>query len=127
MAIKYKIIKKVQPGVAGGGQRKYYASANVMGEKTLEKLTTSIERCCTVNGADIRAVLYSLVEVIVDDLADSNAVRLGELGSLHVSISSEGKEKEEEIDATCIKKARVIFSPGKALKDMLEKVSYEKL
>ncbi|MCU7542210.1 DNA-binding protein, partial [Riemerella anatipestifer] len=35
MPIKYKVIQKGQPGVAGGGEKKYYASANVVSEKTL--------------------------------------------------------------------------------------------
>ena len=35
MAIKFKVIERGQPGVVGGGQKKFYASANVTGEKTL--------------------------------------------------------------------------------------------
>ena len=69
MAIKFKVIEKGQPGVAGGGVKKYYASANVTGEKTLAGLTRDIERMSTVSGADIRAVLYALVDVMQSSLA----------------------------------------------------------
>ncbi len=31
MAIKYKVIQKGEPGVKGGGVKKYYASANTIG------------------------------------------------------------------------------------------------
>ena len=34
MPIKYKVIQRGQPGVAGGGTKKDYASANLTGEKT---------------------------------------------------------------------------------------------
>ncbi len=36
MSIKYKTIQKAQPGVAGGGDKKFYASPVYQGEKTLE-------------------------------------------------------------------------------------------
>lgn len=31
MPIKFKVIERGQPGVEGGGQKKFYASANVTG------------------------------------------------------------------------------------------------
>ncbi|MDY3434463.1 DNA-binding protein, partial [Riemerella anatipestifer] len=44
MSIKYKTIQKAQPGVAGGGDKKFYASPVYQGEKTLEGLTKDIEK-----------------------------------------------------------------------------------
>jgi predicted histone-like DNA-binding protein len=126
MAIKFKVIQKGQPGVAGGGERRYYASANSTGDLTLAGLTKSIEKISTVSGADIRAVLYALVDTMSDSLADGKIVRLGELGSLRVSISSEGMDAEEDVKASSIKNTRVVFSPGKAIKQMLKTVSFEK-
>ncbi len=127
MAIKYKVIERGEPGVAGGGTKKFYASANVTGEKSLAGLTRDIEKISTVSGADIRAVLYALVDTMTGSLAEGQVVRLGELGSLRVSISSEGKEKEKEVTPATIKQARVVFTPGKAIKEMLETVTYEKM
>ena len=127
MAIKYKVIERGEPGVTGGGTKKFYASANVTGEKSLAGLTRDIEKISTVSGADIRAVLYALVDTMTGSLAEGQVVRLGELGSLRVSISSEGKEKEKEVTPATIKQARVVFTPGKAIKDMLETITYEKM
>lgn len=127
MAIKYKVIERGEPGVAGGGTKKFYASANVTGEKSLAGLTRDIEKISTVSGADIRAVLYALVDTMTGSLAEGQVVRLGELGSLRISISSEGKEKEKEVTPATIKQARVVFTPGKAIKEMLETVTYEKM
>ncbi|MDY3316277.1 HU family DNA-binding protein [Riemerella anatipestifer] len=127
MPIKYKVIQKGQPGVAGGGEKKYYASANVVSEKTLAGLTRDIEKISTVSGADIRAVLYALVDVMQSSLAEGQIIRLGELGSMRVSISSEGKAKEEEVTSAAIKNAKVVFTPGSDLKKMLATLSYEKL
>jgi predicted histone-like DNA-binding protein len=126
MAIKFKVIEKGQPGVTGGGVKKHYASANMSGEMTLDGLTKFIEKISTVSGADIRAVLYALVDVMQDALANGQIVRLGELGSLRVSISSEGKENADEVNAAAIKAARVVFTPGKNIKTMLNNLTYSK-
>ncbi len=50
----------------------------------------------------------------------------GDLGNLRVSISSEARETETEINASCIKNSRVIFTPGKQIKSMLKDLSYVK-
>ena len=103
MSVKYKVIERGQPGVPGGGTKKFYAAAVLSGEKTLAGLTRDIEKISTVSGADIRAVLYALVDVMTGSLADGYAVRLGELGSLRVSISSESKLVAEDVTADAIR------------------------
>jgi len=126
MPVKFKVIERGQPGVAGGGQKKYYAMVVSDGEFTLENMTTEIEKRCTVNGADIRAVLYSMVDVAAQNLEEGTIVRLGELGSLRMSLSSEGREKEEDVNATAIRGNSIIFSPGPKLKDSLLGMKYQK-
>lgn len=126
MAIKFKVIEKGQPGVVGGGTKKYYASAVMDGETDLDELTASIEKICTASGADIRAVLYALVDVSVDRLSKGTIVRLGDLGSMRVSLSSEGMATAEEVKASSIKNASIIFTPGSRIKEMLSTVKYQK-
>ena len=127
MAIKFNVIERGQPGVAGGGTKKYYASAKMSGEVDIDQLTSSIEKISTVSGADIRAVLYALVDVAADSLADSNIVRLGDLGTLRVSISSDGLETPEEVNSSAIRRNKVLFTPGKKLKQMQKLLTYEKI
>ena len=126
MALKFKVIEKGQPGVAGGGVKKYYASNQSSGEITLAKLTNSIEKVSTVSGADIRAVLYAMVDVMKASLADGQIVRLGELGSLRINISSNGEETAEKVSAKSIKGAKTVFTPGSDLKELLKILKYEK-
>jgi predicted histone-like DNA-binding protein len=127
MAIKFSVIQRGQPGVVGGGEKKYYASSQSSGELTLAGLTKRIEKMSTVSGADIRAVVYAMVDVMKDSLSEGQIVRLGELGSLRVSIGSDGKETEKEVTSSSISSARVIFTPGKDIKDMLLTLTYEKV
>lgn len=125
MSIKYKVIKRGQPGVVGGGEKKFYASANMTGEADIDRLTKDIEKISTVSGADIRAVLYALVDVATDELADSNIVRLGDLGSLRMSLNSNGYDTPSKVDATAVKNTKVIFSPGKKIKEMQKTLTYK--
>ena len=126
MAIPYKVIERGEPGVAGGGTKKYYASAQTTGNLDIEELTEQIEQISTVSGADIRAVLYSIVDVVPKLLSNGNIVQIGELGSFRVSISSDPSETEEEVSAGNIKKAKILFRPGKKFSKMLKTLEYKK-
>jgi len=97
MSIKFKVIERGQPGVVGGGTKKFYAIPVMNGEFDLKGLTTAIEKNCTVSGADIRAVLYALVDVSIDRLAQGTIVRLGDLGSLRVSFSAQGQAAADDV------------------------------
>jgi len=127
MAIGFKIIERGQPGVAGGGVKKFYAIPVMDGEMSLAELTKAIEKICTVSGADIRAVLYSLVDVAVDNLANGTIVRLGDLGSIRVSLNSEGKTTAQEVTASAIKNTSAIFTPGTRIKEMLANAKFQKV
>jgi predicted histone-like DNA-binding protein len=126
MAIKYKTIKRGEPGVKGGGTQKYYAQPVSQGERDLEQLTKSIEKISTVSGADIRAVLYAVVDVITDDLANGLIVRIGDLGSLRISFSSEGFATEKQVSSNAVKRTKIIFTPGPKLKTMQQTLKFEK-
>lgn len=126
MSIKYKSLERGEPGVKGGGKKKFYAAPVLGSEVTLEAVTKKVEKTSTVSGADIRAVLYAMVDTIVDDLSDGNIVRLGELGSLRVSFSSDGVSSPNDVNTSIIKGAKIIFTPGSKIKDMLKAAKYEK-
>jgi nucleoid DNA-binding protein len=67
-----------------------------------------------------------MVDVAVDSLENGTIVRLGDLGSLRVSLKSEGREKAEQVNATAVKSSSVIFTPGTRIKEMLAGVKYVK-
>lgn len=126
MAVKYKVIAKGQPGVKGGGKKQYYASIVNQDIQGIDKITEEVEKASTVNGADIRAVLYGAVEAINGFLEDGDIVRLGDLGSFRLSLSSTGEAKEEEVTVNSINGARIIFTPGTMLKTLLANLKFEK-
>lgn len=127
MSIKYRVIERGEPGVAGGGTKKFYANTVTQGELDIEELTERIEKISTVSGADIRAVLYALVDVIPTELDQGRIVRLGDVGSMRVSISSRGETTAEEVSSASIRGGKIIFSPGRKLKRMLNNLEYSKV
>ena len=44
MSIRFKVQEKGQPGVAGGGQKKFYAAIATDGEVTIDELVKDIEK-----------------------------------------------------------------------------------
>jgi predicted histone-like DNA-binding protein len=127
MPINFTVIEKGQPGVVGGGQKKYYASRQSSRIATLDDITKAIEKSSTVSGADIRAVLYALVEHMNDELADGAIVRLGELGSMRVKIQSSGEAKASDVSASSIVNTSVHFTPGKRIKETLRNLEFKKV
>lgn len=106
---------------------KFYAQAQSSGDVGLDEMSSRIEKACTVHGADILAVLKVLEDEMIDSFQRGEIVRLGNIGSFQVGVRSGGAEKEEEFKATLIKRAKVNFRPGKALRDMLKTLEYGKV
>lgn len=124
MALKFRVVKRK---VLNGKEKdlvKNYAMAKTSGVTDLDKLCKLISSRSTVSSADVKAVLDSLNWALDLELSAGNVVQLGELGNFRLSISSEGTTKEEDCDATKIKKARIIFYPGAALRTTRKEVTF---
>lgn len=124
--MKFKIVQRVNPQDLLA-ERKYYA-APVVGETVnLKQLSNRIAGQCTVRPADCIAVLTALETNIQDVLAEGKVVQLGDLGTLRLSLSSEGVPTEEEVSDQLIKKLKVIYRPGEGLRKMLLTLRPKKL
>jgi predicted histone-like DNA-binding protein len=54
------------------------------------------------------------------------SVSLGELGSLRMTLSSEGVENPDEFNVSMIKGVRVVFTPSVELKNAIANMKFEK-
>lgn len=128
MSIKYKLTQRGEPGVRGGGTKKWYAIMATDGELTIDDLTKSIERFSALSEADIRGVIIALENVIQDALANSKIVRLEKLGSLYPGISSSGTDKKEDFNAkTNIRRTKVNYRPGKRISDAIKNAGFQRV
>ena len=93
-------------------ETKYYAQIAPTTPLMLPQIVKLIEKRSTVSSSDIKAVLDALQFEIIHALQTGNSVRLGDLGSFHLTISSKGTATEEEAKkagANLIKKVSVQF------------------
>ena len=105
---------------------KYYGHVQANGDINLREMSERIQQTCTVHKSDVFAVLVALEDVITDALKGGEIVRLGDLGSFQIGISSKGALTEDDYEESMIKKARINFRPGTALSGILTNLSFQK-
>ena len=125
-AVTYSVVKRRNPRNIMG-LPKYYAQAQSRGEADTRSLAVRIQEMCTVTRADCMAVLVALETAVTECLSNGEIVRLGDLGSLQVSLSSTGAEKKEDFNASLISKSRILFRPGETLQGMQHTMKYERV
>ena len=106
---------------------KYYGRVQANGDVNVREMSERIQQSCTVHKADVQAVLLALEDVIIDALKSGEIVRLGDLGTFQIGISSKGAATEEDYDVSLIQKARINFRPGLGLTSVLTNLSYKKV
>ena len=106
---------------------KYYGHVQASGDIDIREMSERIQATCTVHKSDVFAVLVALEDVITEALKSGEIVRLGDLGTLQIGISSKGAETEEDFYDSLIKKARINFRPGSAIVGVLSNLTYAKV
>lgn len=127
MAIKYRSILKGEPGVPGGGVKKYYASLVLGDEVSVDELVKEIEKFCTVTEPDIVAVIAAMEYVVETQLCNSRHVRFNRLGTIYPRLSSKGVDTEEEVVDSLIYRKGLRYHAGKKLKDALKMATLQKV
>ena len=106
---------------------KYYAQAQARGDMNIREMSERIQAACTVNKADVYAVLVALEDVISEAIQNGEIVRLGDLCTLQVSLSGKGSVTEEDYTPSLIKKKRINFRPGKVLANAMASLNFTKV
>lgn len=125
--VTYSVVGRVNPADRESGEMKYYAQTQARGEMGIREISERIHQMCTVTRADVMAVLTGLEEIVSEGLQGGEIVRLGELGSLQLSVSGEGAVSEELYDDSLIDKVRVLFRPGTVMQEAINNLAFEKV
>ena len=124
--VTYSVVPRINPRDKDASP-KFYACAQASGDISIREMSERIQQSCTVTKADVQAVLVALEDVIIDALKSGEIVRLGDLGTFQIGLSSGGALTEEDYNTSMIKKARINFRPGIALSGILTSLSYSKV
>ena len=124
--MQYKIVKRGQPGVSGGGDIKYYATPHYTGKTDLADISRRVSDGSTLTETDVVAVLTRVVNTIGEQLKEGKIVQLGNLGSFRISISSQGETSADEVSALSIRNSKVLFRPSAVFNTRLADLRFEK-
>lgn len=119
MSIKIKALARKNPQDLTATP-KFYAQIVNQGEISLDNIAATIAQMSTVSKTDVYAVLMGLTEVIPQQLEDGKIVRLGNLGSFSVSLSSKPSDSSEAVGAGNVEKLKLGFRPSQELKKKVE-------
>ena len=124
--VTYSVSPRINPRDKDAAP-KYYGHVQANGDVTLREMAERIQSTCTVHKSDVFAVLVALEDVIVDALKGGEIVRLGDLGTLQIGISSKGAATEEDYSQELITKARINYRPGSALVGILDNLTFARV
>lgn len=126
MPIKFNVIERPQPGVKGGGIKKWYATISNNGELGIDEMSQQIEKFSALSEADIKGVLVALENVMEQALANGQIVRMDKLGTFYPTLSSGGADTEKDFHAGLIKSVDVNYRAGKRILDAMKAAKLEK-
>ena len=124
--VTYSVSPRINPRDKDASP-KFYGHGQANGDVNLREMAERIQQTCTVHKSDVFAVLVALEDTITDALKGGEIVRLGDLGTLQIGISSKGALTEKDYDDSLITKARINFRPGSALVGILTNLSFSKV
>jgi predicted histone-like DNA-binding protein len=127
MAINYYPLAKGQPGVVGGGVKKYYAQIKYGPELTMDEMVKIIEKFSALSEPDIRGVIIAFENAFQDALAAGRIVRMERLGTFYPSISSKGELTEDKVGAESIRDSGVNYRAGERIKTAIKNGGFIKV
>ena len=125
-SVTYSVVPRRNPRDKDASP-KYYAQAQARGDMSLRDMADRIQSTCTVHKSVVYAVLVALEDVVAEAIQNGEIVRLGDLCTLQVSLSGKGALTEEDFDTALIKRAKIIFRPGKVLSEALGSQAFTKV
>ena len=126
MSVNYKLVERSNPRDLTL-PKKYYASIINGDDVTFDELAALIAKVSNLNYGSVIGTLATLVEVIELQLIHGRQVKLSNLGTFYLSLSSEGAEVPGDFTRDLIKKASIRFRPGRRLKRVARNLDFQKV
>lgn len=104
---------------------KAYAKNQVNEVWTLEKFSKHIaDHNGVYSRGTVKGVISDMCECLVEQLLNGNKIKLGELGTFGISISSEGADSMDKFSAKNIKTVNIRFTPGDDFDNLISRAEF---
>lgn len=114
---KYKLVKRGNPQNENA-PKKWYASPLSETAQDVKAMTRAATENTTVAPKEMEAALELLGNYARQQLLQGHSVKVGDLGTLRITIQSEGVEDITQYNPqTMIKGARILFTPSKEFRE----------
>ena len=124
--VTYSVAPRINPRDKEAAP-KYYGRVQANGDVNIREMSERIQSSCTVNKADVYAVLVALEDVVAEAIQNGEIVRLGDLCTLQVSLNGKGAVTEEDYTTDLIKRAKINFRLGTVLANALSSLTFSKV
>jgi len=124
--IKIKPIKRKNPHHRNE-PAKYYLTPLCEGEASMEDLCHLIAQRAGMDIASTQMIIEAILHEIPKQLANGNAVKLGDLGCLRLTFHSEGVEKKSQLNTNHISQVTLKFKPTPEFEHMANKLKFEQV
>lgn len=102
-----------------------YAKNQVNEVWSLEKFSKHIaDHNGVYSRGTVKGVISDMCECLVEQLLNGNKIKLGELGTFGISVSSKGAESLEAFTSKNIKAVNIVFSPGSDFENLINKAEF---
>ena len=126
MGLKY-VVKKRVFGFDKTKTEKYVAQHFITNTVDDRQLCTEISKLGLIPEGAVKHVLDGIIDALSTNLCKGISVQLGDFGSFRPGINCKSQDTAEAVDADTVRRVKIIFTPGYKLKEMLSKVSIQKL
>lgn len=128
MALRYHLVrKKDMRKNAPQGAQLVYGQFRVSNRITFAYLCREIVNQTMATSGEVKHIVDSLLERLTAHLEMGNSVDLGELGGFRLSVGCQGSETVKGFSVDLFRQPRVLFTPGRALREMVRKATFDQL
>ena len=107
-------------------ETKAYGTAQVDEVLSLNQFAEHItSHGCAYDRGDVSAILIKAVDCLREQMLAGNKVNLGELGSFHVELATEGATTPDEFNSNSIKAVNVRWTPGRKFKNLRQDATFQ--
>ena len=126
MALKY-VVKKRVFGFDKTKTEKYVAQNVITNTVGFKDLCKEVSMFGMIPEGAVKHVIDALIDALNTNLNKGLSVQLGDFGCFRPGMNCKSKDTLKEVDADSIQRVKIVFTPGYKFKDMLEKVSVQKV